>query len=100
MQVNAFVAPKQETVDAVNQWLSENDLTATKISPAGNWLSLQIPVSKASELLDAEFSTFKHVETGQESIRTLSYSIPADLVGHVNLVHPTITYVIWLQLCQ
>ncbi|THH29194.1 hypothetical protein EUX98_g4996 [Antrodiella citrinella] len=91
-EVEAFVAPKPETVTAVNQWLSENELTATKISPTGDWISFEVPVSKANELLDAEFTTFTHAETGDQSILTLAYSIPADLVGHVELVHPTVTF--------
>ncbi|THH32184.1 hypothetical protein EUX98_g1978 [Antrodiella citrinella] len=90
-EVEAFVAPKQETVTAVNQWLSENGLDSTKVSPTGDWISVEVPVSKASELLDASFATFTHVETGDASIRTLAYSIPTDLVGHVELVHPTIS---------
>ena len=87
------MAPKPETVTAVNQWLSENGLTATSLTPAGDWLSFTIPVSQANELLDTQFSTFKHVDSGDESVRTLAYSIPSDLANHVNLVHPTITYV-------
>ena len=51
-----------------------------------------MPVSQASSLFDAEFSVFTHQETGQQSVRTLAYSIPAALSGHLDFVHPTITY--------
>lgn len=91
-EVEAFVAPTPETVSVVNAWLSENGISATTISPAGDWLAFSIPVSKANELLDTEFSEFKHLDTGDTSVRTLAYSIPADLQGHVDLVHPTITF--------
>ena len=87
------MTPRPETITAVNQWLSENGLTATKLTTAGNWLSVDVSVGKANELLDTEFSTFKHTDTGDETIRTLAYSIPADLAGHINVVHPTIRYV-------
>ena len=83
--------PKQETVDAVMAWLKENDIEATKASPAGDWLSFSILVSKANELFDADFSVFTHTSTGSQTIRTLSYSLPAKLQGHVDLVHPTIS---------
>ena len=92
-QVNAFVAPKPETVEAVNAWLKENDIEATTVSPAGDWLSFSIPVSKANELLDADFTVFSHADTGKDVVRTLSYSIPTDLQGHLELVHPTTAYV-------
>ena len=90
-QVNAFVAPKPETVEAVNAWLKENDIEATTVSPAGDWLSFSIPVSKANQLLSTQFTVFKHAETGKETVRTLAYSVPADLAPHIDLVHPTIT---------
>jgi tripeptidyl-peptidase I len=83
------VAPKPETVSAVNSWLNANELSGTAISPAGDWLAVSIPVSKANSLLGAQFSLFKEQATGKESIHTLSYSIPASLQGHIELVHPT-----------
>ena len=86
-----FVAPSQDSVNAVNAWLKEVGVTATTISPAGDWLSVSVPISKANELFDADFSVFKHTETGKEAIRTLSYSIPKELDGHLDFVHPTIT---------
>ncbi|KAF7797928.1 hypothetical protein EIP86_009135 [Pleurotus ostreatoroseus] len=91
-EVAAFVAPKPETVQAVQTWLKENDITAQINSPAGDWLSFSIPVSKANELLDTEFTVFAHDETNMQFVRTLAYSIPADLTGHVLLVHPTVAF--------
>ncbi|PIL33248.1 hypothetical protein GSI_04698 [Ganoderma sinense ZZ0214-1] len=91
-EVQQLVAPAQGSVDAVNAWLKENGISAKTISAAGDWLSFEIPVSKANELFDADFSVFKHDDTGVEAVRTLSYSIPAELQGHLDLVHPTVTF--------
>ncbi|KAI0046849.1 family S53 protease [Auriscalpium vulgare] len=91
-EVNQFVVPKPETITAVNAWLSTNDLTATALSPAGDWLGFQTTVSHANELFDTQFTTFVHDATGTETIRTLAYSIPASLQDHLDLVHPTITF--------
>ena len=66
-------------MSAVNAWLSENGLEAVPISPAGDWLSFSVPVSKANEMFNTEFSVFRHEETGKESVRTLAYSIPTEL---------------------
>lgn len=87
------MTPKQETIDAVTAWLKENDIEATQASPSGDQLSFSIPVSKANELLDADFSEFTHIDSGKTSIRTLAYSIPADLKGQLDFVHPTTVYV-------
>ena len=88
--------PKADSVNAVNAWLSENELSATPLTSSGEWLALEVPVSKANELFDADFTVFTHSASGQQSVRTLSYSIPTDLVGHLDLVHPTVTLVFFL----
>lgn len=82
--------PAAESTSLVNEWLSTNGLNATVISPAGDWLAVSMPVSKASSLFDAEFSVFTHQQSGQQSVRTLAYSIPSVLSGHLDFVHPTI----------
>ena len=69
----------------------ENELNATTLSPAGDWIKVEVPVSKANTLFNAEFTTFKEQSSGNEVVRTLQYSLPEALQGHVDLVHPTIT---------
>ncbi|KAH9913294.1 family S53 protease [Fomitopsis serialis] len=79
--VEAYMAPTAASTSAVNAWLAENGLQATTLSSAGNWLSVQMPVSKADELLDAEFSVFTHSTTGKQAV-----------LGHLDLVHPTVSF--------
>jgi tripeptidyl-peptidase I len=88
-QVGAFVAPTSDTTTAVNQWLSSNGLTASPISPAGDMLGVSIPVSMANELFAADFSVFTHQATGEQTIRTLSFSIPASIKSRIEFIHPT-----------
>ncbi|KAH9948990.1 peptidase S8/S53 domain-containing protein [Amylocystis lapponica] len=85
----SYAAPTAETASAVNAWLTDNGLTATPLTPAGDWLGFEIPVSKANEMFEADFSVFDYESTGKTSIRTLSYSIPESLKGHIDTVHPT-----------
>lgn len=89
-EVAAYVRPPADTASKVDDWLSSHNLSATSTSYAGDWLDVSIPVSKANELLGADFNVFGHRQSGQQTIRTLSYSIPATLQGHLNLVHPTV----------
>ncbi|KAJ3488113.1 hypothetical protein NLI96_g3093 [Meripilus lineatus] len=91
-EVEKFVAPKPETVTAVNEWLSEHGITAQPLSPTGDWIQFTATVSQVNQMLDAEFSTFTHSVTGDQTVRTLAYSIPTDLKDHVLLVHPTISF--------
>ena len=72
--------------------MSANDLKATTISPAGDWIKVNIPVSKANNMLGAEYTTFTHTASNTQAIRTLSYSIPAELKGHIAAVHPATSF--------
>lgn len=90
-QVEKFVAPTAQSSEAVNTWLKQVGLNATTISPAGDWLSVSVPVGKANELFDADFAMYTYSDTGKQAIRTMSYSIPTELEGHLDFVHPTIS---------
>lgn len=78
----------------MNSFLASHGISAQTISPAGDWLAFTIPVSQANDIFGADFQTFEHSETGKQMVRTLAYSIPTELQGHLDLVHPTITYVL------
>lgn len=69
-----------------------NNISAITISPAGDWLAFSIPVSQANALFGANYSVFEHEATGNQITRTLSYSIPSELQGHLELVHPSISF--------
>ncbi|KAF9819138.1 hypothetical protein IEO21_02309 [Rhodonia placenta] len=88
----SYVAPSPETQTVIDAWLEQNDIGATVLTPAGDWLGFQIPVSKANELFDAAYSVYTHEGSGKETIRTLSYSIPQELEGHLSVVYPTTTF--------
>ncbi|KZT71773.1 family S53 protease [Daedalea quercina L-15889] len=91
-EVEAYMAPTSQSTSSVNAWLSENGLHATVLSAAGDWLSVQMPVGTANDLFDANFSIFTNSVTGKQAVRTLAYSIPIDLTGHLDLVHPTVSF--------
>ncbi|KAJ6482749.1 family S53 protease [Mycena sanguinolenta] len=80
-EVATFVKPTDATLAAVSAWLSENGISSTPVTPAGDIIEIAIP-----------FSIFTHVDSGKTSIRTLAYSIPADLQAHIDNVHPTTSF--------
>ncbi|KAJ7482011.1 hypothetical protein FB451DRAFT_1006791, partial [Mycena latifolia] len=61
-------------------------------SPNGDWMSITLPVSQANELFDAQFEVFTHPSMTNTITRTLSVSLPSELVGHVDVIHPTTTF--------
>ncbi|KAF7981933.1 hypothetical protein HWV62_30707 [Athelia sp. TMB] len=91
-EVEEYVKPSQAAIDAVHAYLKANGVEATTMSPAGDWLGFSVPVSKANDMFNAEFSVYQHVASGKEQIRTLSYSIPSSLSEHLDYVHPTTNF--------
>ncbi|KAF7368433.1 Family S53 protease-like protein [Mycena venus] len=92
-EVKTFIQPSPETVSAFNAFASANGLTPTVISPNGDWVSITLPVSKANQLFAADFETFTHPNLKSSITRTLSVSLPSELVGHVDVLHPTTAFV-------
>ncbi|KAJ6584644.1 subtilisin-like protein [Mycena capillaripes] len=87
-EAKAFMEPTAESLAAVTEWLDSHGLKATTTSPYGEWLSVDVPVSKANEMLDANYETFTHLESGKQIVRTLAYSLPAELHAHIEAIHP------------
>ncbi|KAJ6482730.1 subtilisin-like protein [Mycena sanguinolenta] len=88
-EVKAYVQPSEETMSAFNAFASTNGLQPTVISPNGDWVLITLPVSQANELFGAQFQEFTHPSLDNTITRTVSVSLPAELIGHVDVVHPT-----------
>ncbi|KAJ7095070.1 family S53 protease-like protein [Mycena epipterygia] len=92
-EVKTFTQPSPETVSAFDAFASANRLAPTVISPNGDWVSLTLPVSQANKLFAAEFELFTHPSLTEPITRTLSVSLPSELVGHVDVIHPTTAFI-------
>ncbi|KAH9013216.1 subtilisin-like protein [Lactarius pseudohatsudake] len=93
-QVAELVAPHQDTLKLVHSWLGHHRVPSSSISTShgGGWLTITgVPVSQADELLSTSYQLYRH--TGENAteviLRTVSYSLPAVLHGHVQTVAPT-----------
>ncbi|KAF8897766.1 tripeptidyl peptidase A [Infundibulicybe gibba] len=90
-EVDELIAPHEESLNRVDEWLAKHGITEDDIvrSPAKDWISLKVPVSLAEKMLDTTYHVWKHVASGDYLLRTTSYSLPADLHEHVDVVQPT-----------
>lgn len=84
--------PSPASVAAVNAFAEANNLKMTSTSPNGDWVSFTTTVGHANTLFGANYETFAHASMAQPIVRTLSVSLPSDLVGHVDVVHPTTSF--------
>ncbi|KAJ7587436.1 tripeptidyl peptidase A [Mycena floridula] len=97
-EVESLVAPHDETLALVNKWLTGfEDITT---SPAKDWIILTVPVGAAETLLNTTYFVWRHVESGHRMVRTLQYSVPVELVNHIDLIQPTTMFTRWKSMAS
>ncbi|KAJ7587561.1 hypothetical protein C8J56DRAFT_786353, partial [Mycena floridula] len=84
--------PFDATTAAVVEWLTEHGIEATPSGTFEDWLSISIPVFKASSLLNADFKAFTHASSGTTATRTMKNRLPRDLLPHIELIHSTTSF--------
>ncbi|KAJ3559073.1 hypothetical protein NM688_g555 [Phlebia brevispora] len=92
IQASRFLTPTQQAINGVIAWLTnaKEAVIAQKLS--STWLQINIPVSKANDLLETNFHVYEDTNTGERIVRTLSYSIPENLAKYIDFVYPTIHF--------
>ncbi|KAH9160723.1 subtilisin-like protein [Lactarius sanguifluus] len=91
-QVADIVAPHPDTVQFVHSWLEHHRVTSSSVSVThgGSFLTVAaVSVSQANDLLGASYRLYTHTKTNETIVRTLGYSLPVVLHGHVQTVAPT-----------
>ena len=89
--MQTFVAPHPDSVEAVNSWLEFHDIdlrSSVYRSDSGDWVTLRVPVDLAEKMLGAKYNIYRHITSGEEVVRTLSYSLPKELHDHVDVISP------------
>ena len=91
-QAAELVAPGSETLENVTSWLKYSGIPSSSISTlqTGNWLTvINVPVYQANKLLGASYQHYRHTETNDTILRTMSYALPEALQDLVQTVAPT-----------
>ncbi|KAH9837729.1 peptidase S8/S53 domain-containing protein [Rhodofomes roseus] len=93
-EVEALVAPHPESVHLVEEWLASHGLLGDALSrsPAGDWVTVRVPVSLAEKMLDTTYHMWTHTASGDSIVRTTSYSLPEHLHAHIDVVQPTTAF--------
>ncbi|KAJ6525132.1 family S53 protease-like protein [Mycena capillaripes] len=91
-EVKSFIKPSSATTAAFNTFATTHGLNATVISPHEDWVSITLSVSQANNLFAAQFEVYSHPSMSNPITRTLSVSLPSELVGHVQVIHPTTAF--------
>ena len=89
-EVTAYTKPTEETSDNVHEWLSDSgiDMDSLDYTPAGDWITIRLPVEQVERLLDTKYSVYKN-EDGTRLLRTPEWSLPSHLHRHIDAIQPT-----------
>ena len=91
-EVDELIAPSSATVETLEAWLTYHGVdpgSSFSRTDAGDWVTLAIPIGKVEKMLNAKYSMYKHVVTGETIVRTMGYHLPSALHEHVSVISPT-----------
>lgn len=83
-ELRSLLKPTDETSSMAISWLQDNNVTA--IRDDGDYLLFQTDVKTGSKLLDTEFGWYVSEESDIQVLRTLAYSVPDEVRGHINFI--------------
>ena len=86
--IEAF-KPTDESVDAVNSWLSSHGVQEAAVTHSDNkqWLAFDLQAQQAEEMLKTKYLE-RVTENGAVEISCDQYSLPEELLAHVDFVKP------------
>jgi len=90
-EAQALVAPHTDTLELVDAWLTHCDVDPSSVHRSGgkDWITVRVSVAQAERMLGTKYNVYRHSKTSEDVIRTLSYSLPTILSGHIDVVAPT-----------
>ena len=90
-EVTAYTRPTEEASDDVHEWLADGgiDLDSLSYTPAGDWITVRLPVEEVERLLDTKYSVYRHAEDGTTIVRAPEWSLPSHLHSHIDTIQPT-----------
>ncbi|RPD61015.1 subtilisin-like protein [Lentinus tigrinus ALCF2SS1-7] len=86
--------PTVESIETVRAWLLNSGIEShrIKLSKSGSWITANVTVAEAEELLATEYHVYEH-ENGHKQIACdKAYHLPEHVSKHVDLVTPTLHF--------
>ena len=89
--MNALVAPHPDSLHLVDAWLTHHDIDTSAAQRTGgqDWITVTVSVAQAEAMLGTEYNVYHHPKSSEYVVRTMGYSLPSALHGHVDVVAPT-----------
>lgn len=89
-RIAQFFAPPRESIRQVGRWLNSSGVSrsAMRLSRDGTFLSFNISVGQAEQLLGAEFHLYRHLNGTTTQTASEQYSLPSRVARYIDYVLP------------
>ncbi|PYI07857.1 tripeptidyl-peptidase sed3 [Aspergillus sclerotiicarbonarius CBS 121057] len=87
--VRAFLRPSDQASQTILSWLQSEFVPSDSIEEHGDWIAFTVPLSQAEAMMRTDFYSFHHPGSNATQIRTLKYSVPADIGPYLQMIQPT-----------
>ena len=88
-ELKHMLQPSSEASEAVLSWLRSQGIDELDIEDDGDWVNFYAPTVEAERILNTKFYYYSNTVPDVERIRTLQYSIPANLHQYIQMIQPT-----------
>ena len=92
-ELRDLVKPRAESTATVMEWLAMSGVEERDVHNDGEWISFHAPVKRAEEMMSTSFKIYQSTARPDvKRIRSLSYSVPRAVVGHIDTIQPTVRF--------
>lgn len=93
-QVADTFAPNLDSILGVKEWLTDSgvDVDRVTVSESRGWLKFDATIEEAERLLQTEYYTYEHDNSGKIHVACESYSVPKSVQPHIDFITPTVHF--------
>ena len=88
-ELKRMLQPSEAASSAVLSWLKSQGVPDADIEDDGDWINFYVPTVEAERILDTRFYYYSNSISDIKRIRTLHYSVPANLHRYIQMIQPT-----------
>eukprot|EP01114_Cavostelium_apophysatum_P020191 TRINITY_DN6700_c0_g1_i1.p1 TRINITY_DN6700_c0_g1~~TRINITY_DN6700_c0_g1_i1.p1 ORF type:complete len:755 (-),score=176.12 TRINITY_DN6700_c0_g1_i1:27-2291(-) len=86
-QIRKLIAPSEEEVQLVKNYLERSGASNVQLHDSGDFLTAEISVADAESMLDTVFKQYHHPTSNTRFMKAhMSYSLPAEIASKVDFV--------------
>ena len=89
MEMKRMLQPSKGASAAVLDWLESQGVPEADVEDDGDWITFWVATVEAERILDTNFYYYSSAVGALERIRTLQYSVPANLHQYIQMIQPT-----------